>query len=645
MINPQHPDRIAFSFLPAGTSDFAYDIYRKELGQNEASVPGTRFLPREIESGRVTPSDQRIRYAVSLASQNGYEKIRIGARVNRSLTVHVLHRALEAKCQAPELAPDVEVPEKHFFQKIGFILKHHEQGVRELIWATAYDLKVINRFGFALDFKLRVPPSSGVLDKKRLELSLTHKNGRINEDFYLDHYKKVEEFLQRFFESIRMLPLHDGGLVELERRLPLIDAFTLKKRTFVFADGKEGMSPFFGLRKFGPSKTPSRKPRIVFVFLDSDRPKSQDLFRALRGDTYNTFPGMQNMFKVQFDRDNVSGIPVSGFTTSDLQNACLILRTQYPTEVIVPVVLVPMSKHSSDLESRNYFIAKHAFLSESIASQFVDRKRLDDHTALKWSISNIGLALFAKMGGVPWRLKVSTEKCLVVGIGQAHRVVNGSVERYFAYSVLADSSGIYERITLLGDSSDFDAYLNSLKANLRDVLVSHRNQYESFVLHLTFSMKKREIMAIKALLEELSQGDALGTEFVAFKFNDHNDFFGFSAEHNSRIPREGTVARLSHKDFLMWFSGIGVDDFKVPKKPERPVHVRVLYPEERLQEVDLKRLLQDSMNIAGANWRGFNSKSLPISIYYAKLIADYYAHFREAGLPDINLENMSPWFL
>jgi hypothetical protein len=51
------------------------------------------------------------------------------------------------------------------------------------------------------------------------------------------------------------------------------------------------------------------------------------------------------------------------------------------------------------------------------------------------------------------------------------------------------------------------------------------------------------------------------------------------------------------------------------------------------------------MNISGTNWRGFNAKSMPISVYYAKMIADFYRHFRELGLPDVDFESVSPWFL
>ena len=95
----------------------------------------------------------------------------------------------------------------------------------------------------------------------------------------------------------------------------------------------------------------------------------------------------------------------------------------------------------------------------------------------------------------------------------------------------------------------------------------------------------------------------------------------------------------------MWFSGVSTADSKAPRKPERPVHLKVLYPDKPLPMPDLQRLMQDAINIAGANWRGFNAKSMPISVYYAKLIADYYAQFRLAGLQDVDMDNLPPWFL
>jgi len=368
--------------------------------------------------------------------------------------------------------------------------------------------------------------------------------------------------------------------------------------------------------------------------------------KALRGDTFTTFSGMEKMFRMSIGRNNVTGIEVAGFDAQSIQSACDTLRAQHPKEHILPIALVPYSKHTSEQMTADYFRSKHAFLQQRFASQFIDRlKTMGDKNALKWSISNIGLATFAKMGGTPWKIKPSTRNCLIVGIGQAHVINDDKVDKYVAYSVLTDSSGTYETIRVLANTKDKAAYLENLKSNLKKVLLSHQNTYSSFVLHVTFSLKREEIEAIKNLLTELKKESNVNGEFVVIKFNDHNDYFGFSTQHNSRVPFEGTVTPLSKKEFVMWFSGVSAADSKAPKKPERPVHLKVLYPESPLPLEDLQRLMQDAINIAGANWRGFNAKSMPISVYYAKLIADYYAQFRLAGLEDVDMDNLPPWFL
>ncbi len=647
MPNQSNSDRIALNFLSLRQQEFSFTVHRRRLLPGETSVDSYSLPddPSAIFDETARP-DSFGRYAVSLGPSEGFEELEIGAWTNPWITLWVLRRALEEACKSTVLADQTELQEGGFTREVAFVLRRHEAGIREVVWVRPYELKAIGKYGFLVHFSLRVPRESSVAPKRRLELSLTHKNGKLNEDFYLDQFEKIEDFLRRYYSSISSLRLHDGSSVEIDKKLSVLRSSTLSKRVYRFANGREAKNPFFGLRDFGPIQGIAPDSRLVFLFPEIDRAKSQDLFRALRGDTYATFPGMQPIFKMDFDRGNVSGLPIDGFENGDLREAGKLLNSQYPGDRVVPVVLVPMSKHSSEEETDAYFRAKHAFLSERLPSQFVDRKRVDDRTALKWSVSNIGLAIFAKMGGVPWCIKPSTEGCLVVGIGQAHRIVNRKVERYFAYSVLADSSGMYESIRILGSSSDPDEYAKSLTLNLRNVLLEHRNKYSSFVLHLTFSMKKKEIDAIKTLLKELHQGEFnQGHEFIALKFNDHNDFLGFSVAHNSRIPSEGIVVPLSKKEFLLWFSGLGTEDSKAPKKPERPVHVQVLYPADPLPSEDLHRVLQDAMNIAGANWRGFNAKSLPISIYYAKLIADYYAHFREADLPELNIEDLSPWFL
>jgi hypothetical protein len=456
---------IALSFLAAKTPDFGYTIYRKKLERDQDAVPGTRFLPEDC-SDRKADGAERQRYEVSLEPRPDFEKLRVSAWIDQGLTDEVLHQALVSRTRQSDLLEETELPDRSFIREVSFVLARHGD-VREMMRLRAYGLQILGHFGFLCLFALRVPRTLTMPDRRRLELSLTHKNGRTNADFYIDQHQKIVFFIRRYFNQFATLTLHDGSVVELEPKLPVVRSFTLARRTYVFANGNEGTSQFFELRDYGAFQPVDPHSQLVFVFAKDDRERSQHLFRALRGDIYSTFSGMDAMFGAPINRDNVTGIEVPGFSNGELQATCATLKSQYPAERVVPVALVPMSKHTGDVETARYFAAKHAFVSYGLASQFIDRKRTQDRNALKWSVSNIGLAIFAKMGGVPWRVKPSTDRCLVVGIRQAHRVVNRRIERYIAYSVLTDSTGGFETIKTLGNAPSEDQYLEALKSNLR----------------------------------------------------------------------------------------------------------------------------------------------------------------------------------
>jgi hypothetical protein len=56
-------------------------------------------------------------------------------------------------------------------------------------------------------------------------------------------------------------------------------------------------------------------------------------------------------------------------------------------------------------------------------------------------------------------------------------------------------------------------------------------------------------------------------------------------------------------------------------------------------------LLQDLINLSGANWRGFNAKSAPVSVFYCHLVADLVHDFQQGGLPLPQVQDIRPWFL
>ncbi len=67
---------------------------------------------------------------------------------------------------------------------------------------------------------------------------------------------------------------------------------------------------------------------------------------------------------------------------------------------------------------------------------------------------------------------------------------------------------------------------------------------------------------------------------------------------------------------------------------------------ENLKNINFRnKLLQDCINLSGANWRGFKAKQLPVSIFYCQKISEFLTKFEENGYDNIHIDNLKPWFL
>jgi len=112
---------------------------------------------------------------------------------------------------------------------------------------------------------------------------------------------------------------------------------------------------------------------------------------------------------------------------------------------------------------------------------------------------------------------------------------------------------------------------------------------------------------------------------------------------NSLAPYESTFAKLSFNEFLLWTEGLNFHSPNANKRYAHPLLIEFLYP--RGNEVNHSEHLQEILNLSGANFRGFNAKALPVSLFYPKLISDFNKNFNDFDLEQVITDNNKPWFL
>jgi argonaute-like protein implicated in RNA metabolism and viral defense len=246
-------------------------------------------------------------------------------------------------------------------------------------------------------------------------------------------------------------------------------------------------------------------------------------------------------------------------------------------------------------------------------------------------------------------VRPTAARSLIIGVSQSHKMkaTEGvkKVEKYFAFSVMTDSSGLFQRIQVLGEDQSQEGYLAQLRQSLANVLKESAEQFSRVVVHTSFKLKHREIDTIREMVGEAAGSiNPANCKFAVVKVNQRSRFFGINRDVNSLVPYEATRVRLGPGEHLVWFEGIFPDRPTVSKVFPGPTHLQILRG-DRQHGIPEDELLQDLVNLSGANWRGFNAKSSPVSVFYCHLVADLVQDFHERGLPLPAVKDMRPWFL
>lgn len=527
-------------------------------------------------------------------------------------------------------------------------MESHPEG-DELLVVQPYFLRVLRQSGFLVDFHFRL--RSGVVfsrNVQRLSLSLDKKLRR-NIDYYVDRSSKIRHFLERrwrVFEHITIPGIPSN--LKISKDFTPLHADRLRSKVYVFANNREARSQFAGLRDFGPLQPVNKATKLLFAFREEDRAAARRLAISLKGlkqrGQFN-FPGYKTLFKTELEIDPN---PIIFHDLSSQSMRVALDRAQADpnsSHQIVPIIVLPNGDENGYMDQKSHF--SHAGLPTQVCTLRI----LEDEETLKWAIGNLALQVFCKAGGQPWKVRPTAEKSLIIGISQSHKskIVQGTrcIDKHFAFSILTDNSGLFHQIQVLGDDSDHTTYLAALRTNLKHALEQSASSFKRIVVHTSFKLKRDEINAIRQTTSEVAAAtDRSKCRFSVIKVNQKNRFFGVNRSVNSLVPFEATRVQLGKGEYLVWFEGIYPGNPNVAKALPGPTHLQFLsIDKEKVEPAEERELLQDLINLSGANWRGFNAKSAPVSVFYCHLVADLVRNFHERDLPLPAVQDIKPWFL
>lgn len=620
---------------PDAKADHAAGLYRFTLPV-ESTAASTAS-----SSGTDRP---RANFHVAFDRREGFEDVTLSAEANRQLFLRFLYHWLIANCHEHAGPDEFETEERDFRRTVAFTMASFREG-RQQVVLEPYFLGAVEQYGFLVDFHFRRNPGDwNVRRIQQLSLSLNAEWKR-NRNRYVDRWRQVTDWVRRIHPHIFPLPLPGNAQpVGVETQFVRLPRLQARPKVYIVGGGREERQTYRGVEARGPLAR-AKATELVFMFREREREAARRLARALTGRSQPAmrFRGYEEMFQSGLTLSS-EPILLRDYSRASMTEAVREVRTR--GEAVLPVLVMPR-------DERAYEVHKAVFTEARIATQVCTTNMIDFGGQLEWSVANVALQIFCKAGGEPWQVKPDRDRTLIVGISQAHEAEGEGdsrvIRRYVAFSVLTDSSGRFRRTAPLGTGTDMESYVRDLTNKLTELLAVEQSAFDDVVVHTTFRLGLDEMRAIEGCVQAASTSDG-APRFAVVKVNDHHHrFFAVDPASNTMVPPEGAYVRLGHGEYLAWFEG--ATPTAASGAPSGPAHLYLptleshqVMPRAELDARDAA-LIQDLSNLSGANWRGFNARSVPVSVWYCHLIADHLRDMREAGLPLPNVEHMHPWFL
>jgi len=631
---------IRLNFISLLNQNFKYKVWRFEY-KGEKKEGFYLTLYRNSLPTKNNLNDRKD-YWISFKPIDNFEEFFCQQNFNHILTRHYLFTILKENVM--KIMEDNEYFITEGYRKrIYFVLSKHNEG-RETIWLEPYYLSTKQKFGFLIDFKfIKNSNINFSREIQRLSLSLD-KNYRSNRNFYIDKFQKINDFLNNISCNIFPLTTNLHDKLNVSPTLEQIAHTYLDVKQYMFANDNISSSQYRGLEIFGPLEPLNAPVTLLIVYLKENEYLIKDLVDGLYGKSkYIRFSGMNLMFKLK-KRLNIEYYSIQDFSDDTLKSIINFTKQpRFSSHLVLPILIIEKNK-----DDEVYYKMKYDLLKENLPLQVITSQLLRNKESLKWSVANISLQIFAKLGGKPWKVTPSSKRGIIIGIGQSHQKTGDKIRKYFAYSVCTDSSGIYKKIGILGHSDRKEEYFSQLSQNILEIVNKYTSEgYKSIVFHVPFRIRREELEVMNSSIQQYfsqEHNNSSDIDLIVLRINQKNKYFGY-ANTNSLVPYESSLVLISNNppSYLVWFEGLQYHRNTIIKRIPGPVFVEFYWSNKKLEKLERKRFLQDLLNLSGANWRGFNAKNLPISIYYCQLIAKFLKKFPNELENISNLRN--PWFL
>ncbi|MEZ4224706.1 MAG: Piwi domain-containing protein [Polyangiaceae bacterium] len=342
-----------------------------------------------------------------------------------------------------------------------------------------------------------------------------------------------------------------------------------------------------------------------------------------------------------------------GPTAADYEKAC---RAAIDEGSAWQLALVQVPSGTSELvgDQNPYLVTKAKFLGRNVPVQeFRVETMQKPKDQLQWALGGIGLQVFAKLGGVPWLLQTKTkEHELVLGLGSANLGTGkfGDRERVVGLTTAFSGDGRYwltetSKTVKYEDHEDavIDSAVSAFK-RVRTDMAWRAGDPVRVVIHSFKDFRDKHVEALKKAVLDVA-GSEFKVDFAFVHIVEKHPLLVFDPGEKQRVPPRGVVVRLGNSEALVTVQGPTEVRREFSGFP-RPVCVKI---HRSSTFTDLEYLSWQALAFSALSWRNFPPTTAPVTVQYAKWIADLLGRLGTVSKWDPDVlrggAGTSRWFL
>jgi len=448
--------------------------------------------------------------------------------------------------------------------------------------------------------------------------------------YYKGLYNNIKEFYKNHLLNLESntLKIQSGGFLSVPDEY--IDTIYFGNNEMVFKNNQTDINAATGMRDYGSFKPSPIAKETQFIFIYENSDDANKLYQYFKNG-FKHFPGLQTYvgvsptlvdLKLKYDRKKLK------------KNFDEFLSEKLPDNNYEQYFVILITPFKKEEKSETYYYIKEGLLKKGITSQFISYQSIRSEY-FHFYLPNIAIAILAKLGGIPWKLKEQSYKELIIGFNT--KKINDT--KYIGSAVFFDNQGYLKNVNSY-EGEDLNKISSDLKQAIKTFREENYEELKRVVIHTYKPYGKAEREIERLLRKELK----LDIPLIYIEINDVKTTAEvcFDENYNYGMPTSGTYVKTGRNEYLLF------NNTRYKKKPLRsvaeewPIKLRIYTGNNVI--FDKKRLISQVYEFSRLYWKGLKQKSQPVTTIYSKLIADYAGNFIES-IPKNKITQKTPWFL